>query len=179
MIKVFLLGELGKLFGEEWELFVRTPIEAIRAIHAQVEGFANHLNSTQSYELIVDDLGSDFRLDSHVRESVTITPVIAGAGGTTGRILMGAALLGASLIFPGAILGVSSATIGLFGASMIFGGIIELLSDQKDGSQESFLFDASGVSRAQQGSPVPILFGERLINPIPISVRVDNENIAV
>lgn len=178
MVSILLLGKLGELFGREWNLDIRSPIEAIRAINAQVEGFANYLNSTQEYEIIADDFGDDFDLNCQIR-SLTICPVISGTGGAVGRIITGAALLGASLIFPGAILGISSATIGLFGASMIFGGVVELLSDQKDGNQESFLFDASGVSRAVQGAPVPVLFGKKIIAPVPISVLVDNENISV
>ena len=178
MVDVTLLGRLGELFGSHWSLDVRSPIEAVRAIDAQVDGFANYLNSTQMYDLVVDDRGDDFDLNCCAIESITICPIIAGAG-AVGRIIAGAALLGASLIFPGAILGLSSMTIGLFGASMIFGGIVELLSEQKEGNQESFLFDASGVSRAVQGAPVPVLFGTRIISPIPISVLVENENVSV
>lgn len=179
MINICLMGALGQLFGESWRLDVRSPVEAIRAINAQVDGFANYLNSNQLYEIIVDDRGDDFSLESGIAESMTICPTIAGAGGTWGRILTGAALLGASFFLPGSVLGISSATIGLFGASMILGGVVELLSEQKQGNQESFLFDASGVSRAIQGAPVPILFGTRIISPIPISVLAENENVSV
>lgn len=178
MVDIYLMGALGDLFGTYWRLDVRSPVEAIRAINAQVDGFANYLNSNQLFEIIVDDRGDDFNLESGITESMTICPTIAGAG-AVGRILTGVALIGASLIFPGAILGISSATIGLFGASMIFGGVVELLSEQKESNGESFLFDASGVSRAVQGAPVPILFGTRIISPIPISVLVENENVSV
>lgn len=178
MINVCLMGELGNLFGKDWQLDIRSPIEAIRAINAQVDGFFQYLNNNQEYELIVDDRGNDFDLDCYVSKSITFCPVIGGAG-AVGRIITGVALLGASLIFPGAILGLSSATIGLFGASMILGGVTELLSEQQEHSQESFLFDASGASRAVQGAPIPILFGTRIISPVPISVLVDNENISV
>lgn len=179
MINVCLMGALGDLFGTNWRLDVRSPVEAIRAINAQVDGFANYLNSNQLYEIIVDDRGDNFSLESSIVESITICPTIAGAGGTLGRIITGVALLGASLIFPGAILGLSSATIGLFGASMILGGVVELLSEQKESKGESFLFDASGISRAVQGAPVPILFGTRVISPIPISILVENENVSI
>jgi predicted phage tail protein len=178
MVSIYLLGKLGELFGNEWKLDISTPVEAIRAINAQIDGFANYLNNNQEYELIVDDCGNDFNLNCQAIESITICPHISGAS-AVGRILTGAALLGASLIFPGSILGLSSATIGLFGASMIFGGVVELLSEQTNNSTDSYLFDASGVARAVQGAPVPVLFGERIISPIPISVLVDNENISV
>jgi predicted phage tail protein len=179
MVDVYLMGRLGELFGNHWRLDIITPTEAIRAINAQSIGFANYLNSTQEYELVVDDRGNDFDLNCYIDRSMTICPIIAGAGGAIGRIIVGAALLGASLVFPGAILGVSSGMIGLYGASMILGGVVQLLSDQNENSEESFLFDASGVSRAVQGAPVPVLFGERIISPVPISVAVDNENISV
>ena len=40
MVNVCLLGKLGDLFGREWQLDIRSPIEAIRAINAQIDGFA-------------------------------------------------------------------------------------------------------------------------------------------
>lgn len=178
MVNVYLFGQLGELFGREWKLNVRSPDEAIRAIAAQIDGFVEYLNSNQEYVLDVDGQGSITEPCAQAIDWISIAPYIAGSG-AEGRILTGAALLGASLIFPGAILGFSSATIGLFGASMIFGGVLELLSEQNESNGESFLFDASGVSRAVQGAPVPVLFGTRLISPIPISVLVDNENISI
>jgi predicted phage tail protein len=175
LVKITLLGHLGQVFGKEWSLSVRSPVEAIRAIAAQSPGFVDYLNTEQAYEVIVDN-GDDFVLDSRIQQSMTICPHIAGSG-AVGRIILGVALLGASLLIPGAILGVSSTTIGLFGASMILGGITQLLSPQEQNDsegKESFLYDASGVSRAVQGAPVPLLYGDRIFAPVPISVVVDN-----
>jgi predicted phage tail protein len=174
LIDVKLLGHLGQTFGESWQLDIQTPVEAIRAIAAQSIGFVEHLNTRQAYEIVVD--GDDnFDLNSRVSSSITICPYVGGSG-AVGRIILGVALIGASLLIPGAILGVSSTTVGLFGVSMILGGITELLSPQESQSESenSYLYDASGVSRAVQGAPVPILFGERIISPVPISVLVDN-----
>jgi hypothetical protein len=38
LTKVFLHGRLGKLYGKEWNLAVRSPGEAIRAINSNVNG---------------------------------------------------------------------------------------------------------------------------------------------
>jgi predicted phage tail protein len=175
LIKISLLGQLGQLFGKTWNLDVQTPAEAIRAIAVQTPGFADYLNTNQEYEVIVDD-GDDFVLESQINRTISFCPYIAGSG-AVGRIILGVALIGASLLIPGGILGVASTTIGLFGASMILGGITQLLSPQEQNDsegKESFLYDASGVSRAVQGAPVPLLYGERIFAPVPISVVVDN-----
>ena len=81
-----------------------------------------------------------------------------------------------------AILGISSLSIGLVGASLIYGGVSSLLSakptDQKN--QNSFVLDASGQPRSYQGDPIPVLFGDWWIeNPPVISLWLDTENIPV
>jgi predicted phage tail protein len=64
---------------------------------------------------------------------------------------------------------------------MIAGGIVELLSPQTEENkdQSSYLSDGAQLTRIYQSQPVPVLFGTRYITPPPISVWVDNENIAV
>jgi predicted phage tail protein len=182
MVIVWLIGTLGNKFGHEWRLDIHSPGEAIRAIASQVDGFAEYLNQSQTgYELVLDGSPIDeTQLDRGIRETLSIVPVIAGSGATASRIIGGAVLLGASFFLPAAgVLGISSVNLGLFGASMIAGGIVDLLSPDKPGNQDSFLVDGASINRAVQGSPVPVLFGERFIQPLPISIWVDNENINV
>ena len=186
LVTVKLIGVLGKLFGYEWSLDIRNPAEAIRAIAAQVDGFAEYLESSNNkglvYRVTVDEEDIDEQRFYHpIRQSLSIAPVIAGAG-AIGRILAGVLLVGLAFVLPGIGLGFAASTIGAFGVSLISGGIVELLSpqsDDKNTDQGSFLSDGAQLTRAYQGQPVPVLFGERFIQPIPISIFVQNEDIAV
>ncbi len=185
LVTVNLIGVLGKLFGKKWNLDIRNPAEAIRAIAAQVEGFAEYLDSSNNrglvYRVTVDENDIDEEKIYHpIRQSLSIAPVIVGAG-AVGRIVSGAALLGLSFVLPGIGLGFAAQAVGLLGISLVSGGIVELLSPQpeKDNDKSSFQSDGAQLTRAYQGQPVPVLFGERYIQPPPISIWIDNENIAV
>lgn len=185
LVTVNLIGVLGKLFGKKWNLDIRNPAEAIRAIAAQVEGFAEYLDSSNNrglvYRVTVDEDDIDEEKIYHpIRQSLSIAPVIVGAG-AVGRIVSGAALLGLSFVLPGIGLGFAAQAVGLLGISLVSGGIAELLSPQpeKDNDKSSFQSDGAQLTRAYQGQSVPVLFGERYIQPPPISIWIDNENIAV
>jgi predicted phage tail protein len=186
LVTVNLVGQLGKLFGKQWTLDIRNTAEAIRAIAAQCEGFAEYLESSATRGLVYrvtvdeDDIEED-KIYHPIRQSLSIAPIVAGAG-AVGRIILGVALVGLSFVLPGIGLGFASTVVGGFGVSMIAGGIVELLSpqqDQENKNSDSYLFDGAQLTRAYQGQPVPVLFGTRLIQPLPISIWVDNENIAV
>jgi predicted phage tail protein len=91
LVTVSLIGVLGKLFGKKWQLDIRNPAEAIRAIAAQVEGFAEYLDSSNNrglvYRVTVDEDDIDKEKIYHpIRQSLSIAPVIVGAG-AVGRIV--------------------------------------------------------------------------------------------
>ena len=181
MIVITLLGHL-KRFGETFRLDVVTAAEAVRAIESQCSGFRLAIENELSYELIIDD-GRDAATPLElaqltIQRSLVICPVVEGAG-AIGRIILGVALVGISFFMPAAFLGLSSTTIGLFGASLIIGGITQLLSPQQKETFNGTNADASNGNRAVQGQPVPILFGQRFINPPPISTWVTNNNVSV
>jgi len=133
------------------------------------------------------------------REVFSITPVVAGAGGgnpfTT--ILLGAALIGASFFFPGAgafgfqaigatgtagLAGAGIATsigtsLSLVGASLVLGGVAQMISptpDLGDDSEKLRNFTFSGITNtAQQGLPVPIAYGRVVVGSAVISTGLD------
>jgi predicted phage tail protein len=89
----------------------------------------------------------------------------------------------ASLSFLG--LAITSSSVGLLGAALVFGGISQLISPQAKTPQtsteknESYLFDRSAGS-STQGIPIPIGYGERLLTDlIVISQNNIVENIPV
>lgn len=181
LVTVNLVGKIGELFGYQWELAIRSPAEAIRAISSQIEGFTEFLNTSHhrgiGYQVLIDEQEIAEEMISYpAKQSITIIAIITGSGDASTRIIAGVALLAISFALPGIGLGFASTAIASFGISLIAGGITELLSPQNE-KEESYLSDGSQVTRAYQGQPVPVLFGTRYISPVPISVWVDNENI--
>jgi len=140
------------------------------------------------------------------REVFSITPVVAGAGGRgLGSILLGGLLIGASFFLPGAgafgfqaigatgtagLAGAGIATsigtsLSLTGASLVFGGIAQIISptppsglELKEANRiENFSF--SGITNtSQQGLAVPIAYGRVVIGSAVISSGFDVDHSA-
>lgn len=186
---VILEGVLGERFGREWHLHIRSPIEAVRAIAHQVDGFAEFLATSADrgieYQVFADDpLGCDEETVIYpcAADVVTIAPVIAGGGGSAGiRIIVGAVLIGLAVFSGGtSILGLSAMTVGLMGASLVLSGISQLLTptpEQPDETerQTSSIIDSANRT-TDQGKPVPVPFGRRRFDlRIVLSAAVDVE----
>lgn len=200
VVKVY--GKLRELLGQcRFELNVSTPAQAFKALlvnFPQLERFI--LDSEKdgiSYRMMVgrQHIGEqnfgDLSLPFGEREVFSIAPAIAGAGGNFGRILLGAGLIGASFLFPGAGLfgggGVvatgTMATIGTglsaIGAGLVLGGVAEMISptpepqQRKEAEQlESFTFSGI-VNVSRQGIPVPVVLGRAYAGSVVISSGLD------
>jgi predicted phage tail protein len=159
MKRVVLRGELGKQFGRIHKFDLNTPAEAIRALCANFEGFQQALVTAgergvgyivQVGKAAIDEV-DEIHNPTGQDEEISITPVLAGAGGGgVGRILAGVALVAAAIVFApaaggflgiggaGAITGATgftlgaaaSSAIGFIGASLILSGTAQLLSPQ-------------------------------------------------
>lgn len=186
--RVLLLGVLGERFGREWELAIRTPLEAIRAIGCQVQGFNQFLYESGEagieYQVVTDnpqgclveELGFPFCADT-----VVIAPVMQGSGGAA-RLIAGAVLIAVAFAVPGGVLGLSAATIGLLGASLVLSGISQLLTRTPESPDEAERSSSAIIDTAarttDQGRPVPKLFGRRRIDcRIVLSSGVDVEKV--
>ena len=120
MKRVVLRGELGKQFGRIHHFELNTPAEAIRALMANFEGFQNALVSSAERGIgYMVQVGKDvinpeeeMHFPTASFEEISITPVLAGAGGGFGKIALGVGLIAISFLLPGA---------GLFGTTSIFG----------------------------------------------------------
>jgi predicted phage tail protein len=123
MKKVVLRGELGKQFGRVHHFDLNTPAEAIRALCCNFEGFQQALATAGergiAYIVQVGRFGLQDVQEVHnptgSQEEISITPVLAGAGGGgVGTVLAGVALVAVSFLLPGAGL---FGTFGLGGAA--------------------------------------------------------------
>jgi predicted phage tail protein len=112
-------------------------------------------------------------------------PVVAGAG-AVGRILAGIAIIAFAIVTAGAGiaglgLGFSASTaisIGLVGASLVIGGVAQLLtptpSTSKDEGDPRKSFSFSGIQNTSRaGVPVPVVYGETLVGSVVISAGID------
>ena len=152
---VLLAGELGERYGTQHEYYnLHTPADAIKLLcinypALKQELFRAHQNGV-GYKVIQGGAAMGYD-DLHLpfgSKPLLVVPVISGAGGgTTTQILVGAGLIAASFLIPGAsILGFQAtgltalsavpAAVGTagaaLGASLVLGGTANLISPQPD-----------------------------------------------
>jgi len=200
MAVIKLLGEAGRRFGRQFELAVKTPAEAVRALCLQLPELRQYLVESGekgiTWRVITE---SPQGLDEEqllwpMSKRMVLVPLPTGRGGV-GKIIAGVALVAAAIVFaPGGLLagsifgftlGSSAAVgIGALGASLIFGGVADLLtptpkvpSAANFGSSTSgrdeeeqlnaYTFDKSNANTAQ-GEAIAILYGERIIGALPV-----------
>jgi predicted phage tail protein len=153
--EIRLYGPLAKFVGQRKFLAeISSAGEAIRMLLANFPGLERHM-ADQYYKVIVDSHESDLdEIHYPASQTIKIVPVLGGAGGGTGKILAGVALvafaiiagpaaggflgLGASAFgtaatattaFSGFILGAgAAAVIGSVGVALVLGGVSQLLS---------------------------------------------------
>ena len=195
--EIRLYGELGRRFGKVHRLAVESVGEAIRALMANHKGFEQAvLDTAPGYKIWsgTTRLGApeDIHNPSGAREVIRIAPVVAGAGGNgLGQILIGAALIAVAFI-PGLNVAVWAGATTTFasvafsvGASLVLGGVAQMLSPQPDlsagggerpESRPSYVFNGA-VNTSAQGHPVPIGYGRLIVGSAVISAGISTEDI--
>lgn len=186
MTRIELGGVLGKTYGRSHLRLIRTTSEAINALTKTIDGFEKFLNTSKARGLTyavfkdkknigVDDFG--FPVTGEV---IRIAPVVIGS--KKAGVLQ--TVLGAVLVAVGAVLSftpwaAASPFLYKFGAAMMLGGVVQMLSPQPSGiaskqsadNRASYAF--GGVTNtAAQGYPVPLLYGRRRIGGAIISAGI-------
>lgn len=178
MVTVKLLGELGRRFGREYRLNIRTPAEALRCFMTQMPEFRQYILDSHDNGIVwrvvtENPMGLDEDgLHEPCSKRLVIAPQPAGRG-AVGKILLGVAL-----VVVGAVVAFGTAGGGipfiLAGSGLILGGVAQLLTptpllqqNQQQQQLNSFTFDRSNINTAQ-GSCVPVLYGERLVGALPV-----------
>ena len=207
--KIKLHGELAEFLGQdEFDAVVKTTAEAVKFLITNFPKLEPYM-SNRYYQVLVGDneLDKDHIHDPVGKSEIHFVPVISGAGGSsTNRILIGAALIGASFLFPGAglfgttsLLGSSAGVVGIstqgallatkigtaisaVGAGMVLSGVSEILfplptpEEQEDDPRISFNF--SGVQNTSRaGTSHPICYGEIVCGSVVISASVDTNQV--
>ena len=198
--KVKLYGDLAKFVGERvLEADVANAAQSVRFLIANWPKLERYM-ADRHYKVVVNDWElTEEELHYPTGQSdIQIIPVVGGAGGNTGRIIVGALLIGASFFFPGAgmfgttsFLGSSTATgfwagvgtmTSAIGASMVLSGVSGLLTpiptipEHEQDPRLSFSF--SGIQNTSRaGVAVPIIYGETICGSVTISAGIDTNQV--
>ena len=200
--KLRLYGELAEFVGhKEFEIQVDSLAKAVSFLinnFPQVEKYMN----PQYYQVKVGNYAVNEEEIHHPigQEDIHIVPVIAGAGGGTGKILLGAALIGGAFLFtpltmgsffspivaPGsfaAALPMTKAAVALGGA-LILSGVSDMLfplpkpKEFKSEQDPQLSFSFSGTQNTSRaGTPVPIVYGEIVTGSVVISGAIDTQQV--
>jgi len=173
MVTIRLLGEAGRRYGRRFQLAVKTPAEAVRALCLQIPGLRQYLLESGdkgiSWRVVTDHaegLDEDQMLWP-LSKRLVLAPLPAGRG-ATGKIIAGVALVAAAIILApvgggflgiagtGFLTGAASTAIGSIGLSLIFSGVAEMLTptpkmpNVKGGGLGGGSSATSGRSREEQ-----------------------------
>ena len=197
--KIKLYGELAKFVGKR-VLYaeVLNVGQAIRFLCVNFKGIEGHMKD-RYYKVSAGDWQLE-ESEIHYptgQSDISIVPVVGGAGGNAGKILLGAALIGlafttggasfAALGTGGAFTGAASwaSSAAFIGTNLVLSGVAGMLtpvpttpSSEQD-PRESFSFSGiQNVSRA--GVAVPIIYGsEVLVGSVVISAAIDTVQVEV
>jgi len=201
MRTVKLYGELADFVGrKEIVADISNVAESIRMLVANFPSLERHM-AEREYVVCVGDtsIGVDEINDPIGKEDIYITPVIAGAGGDVGRIIIGVALIaGAFYLAPAGSIAFGAggglgfaATAGGFsayalvaniGVLLVLSGIAGLLApdqptpEKTEDPRESFNF--SGITNTSSaGVPVPIVLGRTITGSVVVSAGIDTVQV--
>ena len=185
---VRLYGVLGVTFGRVHHLVIDTPREAIKALSVTIPGFEKFLQTAKGNGLTFavfngkKNIGLD-EIKFTGCEDIRIAPVIIGSK----KAGVFQTILGAVLVAAGAVMTIMSGgtatpfATGLMmsGASMMIGGVIQMLSPMQGGlasrqdpdNKPSYAFGGP-VNTIAQGNPVPIGYGKRRVGGAIISAGI-------
>jgi predicted phage tail protein len=125
---------------------------------------------TATGNLLIDD-PTGLHLAITQDTTLIIAPVPAAAG-DAGKFILGIGLVAVSAFLPGSIgiLGasISTSTLGLYGAGLVLGSIINWLSPKPEQQAKPSTISPT-IGNNTQGNPIPIVYGRRFINPQVIS----------
>jgi predicted phage tail protein len=204
--KIRVYGRLAKFLGQRvFEADVASAAEAVRFLVVNFPQLEKHM-ADQNYRVSVGryDLTAEELHNPAGQQEIKVVPVLAGAGGATGKILAGIGLIALSFLLPGAgafgtfsIFGQAATAGGILtgigtaasivGASLILGGVAQLLTPTpkinqpgtpQDNNDPRKSYSFSGIQNtSRQGTPVPIVYGETLVGSVTISAGIDTVQV--
>jgi predicted phage tail protein len=181
-LTIKLLGSLGRRFGQTHQLEATRLNEGISFLRYQFDEFEQCILELDRlgirFSVVVQTAISNLLIDdpSGLRLAITqdttlIITTVPAAAGDFGKFLLGVGLLAVSAFLPGSIgiLGatISSSTIGLYGAGLVLGSVINWLSPKPVETKASVI--SPTISNNGNGNSIPFGYGRRFVNPQVIS----------
>lgn len=195
MKTIKLYGDMGKRFGREFQLDVKTPAEAIRALCSQLQGFRVYLeqHKNDAFKVFTGGRNAHDALAAPCSDAeiIRIAPTVQGAS-AVGRIVLGAAMIALAIWNPmgwialGAKGAVGTTALFSMGMSMALGGVVQLLSPtptidsgsgEKVENKPSYNFNGP-VNTTAQGHPVPLCYGRMIVGSAVISAGLETRQQA-
>lgn len=188
LITVKLHGHLGRKFGRVHRMAVNSPAEAVRGLMCKFPGFRKYMikNSEPGFHVVCGKTERDKEelvLPTGAKV-IRFVPAVKGGNSPWVKIIMGAVLIVAGVyigIASGGYAGMFAKSLIYMGASLIFGGVAQLLTvppganEQDKDKRASYVFGGP-VNTTQQGYPVPILYGKLRIGGALISASIEAED---
>ena len=186
-----LYGDLGEKFGRVHRLAVASAAEAVRALVSQIPGFRAYVErpgAAYQVRLSGRTVDPERELARETTGTIALVPVIEGGKNGLFQTILGVALIVVAWWNPmgwaasGALM--SQATLYGMGASMLLGGISQMLApvpqlnDTMRKDDPSYAFGGV-INTTQQGGPVPIVYGQHLTGSTVVAVGMWAEAIPV
>ncbi len=188
MTKVFLHGKLGRDYGKELNYQLSSLSEIFNAINANKKGFKQRVLADAEkglfYQLVVDgkpiDEPEELAELEVVPEVVHIFPVISGA---VTALIGGIVAAISSMTLSSVLIGIGKMIL----FSVIGGLISSMFAPKAEKPQQSIVEASAGLNsyyfggrlnRAQQGQPVPVVYGQLKVGSYIIQAGIKNLNKA-
>lgn len=176
MKTIKLYGVLAKKFGKEFRLDVESTREAMRALSVQIQGFEHFMIHAHEHGLEFavfqdkENISETELLMDTSAKVIKVVPKVRGAGGAA-QVILGVVMIAAAFVTGGTSLAAWGALQGALvgaGIGMMVGGIAQMLmpkvdtikDENQDGNKANKGFGGA-VTTVAQGSPVPVLYGQR------------------
>ena len=202
--KVKLYGDLAKVTGhKEFEVAVNSAAQAVSFLINNFPQLESYM-ANRYYQVLCDkeDVGIDELHFPIGQSDIKFVPVISGAGGNVGRILLGGALIAMSFGVGGlfqnplalgteSFLGFAAAGSGAkaafgIGAALVLSGVsgmlfpVPKLPEFSSEQDPKLSFNFSGTQQTgRAGTPVPIVYGEIVTGSVVRSGGIDTEQVQV
>jgi predicted phage tail protein len=191
MANIYLHGQLGRKFGKEWkDMTVSSVAEAIRAVDINLKGelrkYWSQKGRDKKYKVKIGDytVTDDVELTANSgKGDIHIVPIIKGASSGIGKIIAGVVLIALAWWNPYGWSAAVTGFLGSTGASLVLGGVVQLLTPipnfnqnagNSDDQTRGSAFAGNTVGTVQGGS-VPLVYGRMLVSPMPISMSLTNK----
>ena len=200
--KLKLYGDLAEVTGhKEFDVQVTTIAQAVSFLVNNFPQLESYM-ANKYYKILVDKNETDIdELHFPVGQSViSFVPVIQGAGGNIGKIVLGGALIAMSFgvgglfsapliqsgTFSFAAAGMGAKAAFGIGAGLLLSGVSGMLfpvpkpQEFKSEQDPQLSFSFSGTQQTSRaGTPVPIVYGEIFTGSVVISGGIDTEQVQV